>query len=99
MALARVKRFNLRFRAKHYAGDSSVTAVPNGEGEGALPILDPRRSSAFMELDHVASNFRSSFPSHFRNPIMQDVLVDNHLYTACLMPLAFVSSLHFCRQS
>lgn len=39
-----------------------------------------------MELDHVASAFRESFPTHLREPIVNNV-VDNQLYTACLMPL------------
>ncbi|KAH8835150.1 hypothetical protein DL96DRAFT_1573039 [Flagelloscypha sp. PMI_526] len=91
--LSRVKCFNLRFRAKHYAGDLSVTA-PATEGETLLPSMDPRGSPAFMELDHIASNFRSSFPAALRTPIIQDALVDNHLYTACLMPLAATIILH-----
>jgi len=82
---AHVKTFNLRFRARHFAGDASVTSSYNDSTE---PI-DPRGSQAFIELDHIVSSFRASFPSHLRNPITDNV-VDNHLYTACLMPHVWV---------
>ncbi|EKM83798.1 hypothetical protein AGABI1DRAFT_66768 [Agaricus bisporus var. burnettii JB137-S8] len=88
--IARVKVFNTRFRARHYAGD---TAVTNIRGDNISERYDPRGSSAFIELDHVASSFRSSFPSHLRNPISNNV-VDNHLYTASLMPHVATIVLH-----
>ena len=50
---------------------------------------DPRGSAAFIELDHIVSSFRDSFPSHLKDPIVDNV-VDNHLYTACLTSLAWV---------
>ncbi|KAJ3570257.1 hypothetical protein NP233_g4533 [Leucocoprinus birnbaumii] len=84
--ISRVKAFNTRFRARLHAGDSSVT---NSESEDH----DPRGSPAFIELDHITSSFRSSFPSHLRNPIMDNV-VDNHLYTACLVPYVAAIVLH-----
>jgi hypothetical protein len=65
--------------------------------------VDPRGAAAFIELDHIASSFRASFPPHLRNPI-KDSIVDSQLYTACLMPLVYVSvlnllfmSYHNCR--
>lgn len=84
--ISRVKVFNTRFRARRHAGDSSVTNFQSDDH-------DPRGSSAFIELDHIASSFRSSFPSHLRNPIVDNV-VDNHLYTACLMPYVATIVLH-----
>ncbi|KXN89934.1 hypothetical protein AN958_04938 [Leucoagaricus sp. SymC.cos] len=88
--ISRVKVFNTRFRARHYAGDSAVT---NFQGGNPSERYDPRGSSAFIELDHISSSFRSSFPSHLRNPIIDNV-VDNHLYTACLMPYVATIVLH-----
>lgn len=81
---ARVKAFNLRFKSKYFAGDPSVVNIhlPQ-ETEGPA---DPRGAVAFIELDHIASSFRASFPPHFRNPI-NDNVVDSQLYTTCLMPL------------
>ena len=82
--VARVKDFNMRFRAKHFAGDPSVTISPD---ESLLhDPIDPRGSPAFIELDHTISSFnRSSFPPHLRNALAEGVL-DNHLYTAFLLP-------------
>lgn len=80
---AQVKTFNLRFRARHFAESVTVASMYNLP-QTAEPI-DPRGSPAFIELDHIVSSFRASFPSHLRNPI-NDNVVDNHLYTACLMP-------------
>ncbi|KAF9452679.1 hypothetical protein P691DRAFT_179047 [Macrolepiota fuliginosa MF-IS2] len=88
--ISRVKVFNTRFRARHYAGD---TAVTNIQSDNRSERFDPRGSSAFIELDHIASSFRSSFPSHLRNPIADNV-VDSHLYTACLMPHLATIVLH-----
>lgn len=45
-----------------------------------------------MELDHIASSFRASFPSHLKDPVRDTV--DNHLYTACLMPHVAIIVLH-----
>jgi len=78
---AKVKSFNSRFRAKHYAKDPAVLnpyaeAQPSGR-------IDPRGSVAFIELDHTAASFRESFRS--REPIVDNV-VDNQLFTTCLMP-------------
>jgi hypothetical protein len=51
---------------------------------------DPRRTSGFIEIDHIALMFRQSFPLHLRNPI-RDGGVDSHLYTASLMPYLCVN--------
>jgi hypothetical protein len=85
--MSRVKVFNHRFRARHFAGDAAVSCVQTQcDDESSPDKVDPRGSPAFMELDHLVSSFRGTFPSHLRNPIVDNV-VDNHLYTACLMPL------------
>lgn len=94
---SQVKTFNLRFRARHFAGDKSVLN-PNNFSNMQKPTdpsqnVDPRGSQAFMELDHIISSFSSSFPSHLKNPI-QGNIVDNHLYTACLMPHVSAIILH-----
>ncbi|KAF9015250.1 hypothetical protein BDQ17DRAFT_1340740 [Cyathus striatus] len=89
--LSQVKAFNLRFRAKHFAGDASV-ATAYGDHQSSDRV-DPRGSQAFIELDNIVSSFRASFPSHLRSPIVNNV-VDNHLYTACLMPHVATIVLH-----
>lgn len=50
---------------------------------------DPRRTPGFIEIDHVTSMFRQSFPLHLRNPI-RDGRVDSHLYSASLIPHLYV---------
>ncbi|KAF6766288.1 hypothetical protein DFP72DRAFT_866120 [Ephemerocybe angulata] len=80
--VSKIKTFNARFRSKHFSGDNSV--VPP-EALGNEPV-DPRGSQAFIELDQIVSSFnRNNFPPHLRNPILDNV-VDNHLYTAFLLP-------------
>jgi hypothetical protein len=78
--IAQVKSFNIRFRSRHFAGDAYYIG-------NKTSVNDPRESPAFMELDHIVSSFRASFPSHLRNPIVGNV-IDNHLYTAFLTSLA-----------
>ncbi|KAJ2928849.1 hypothetical protein H1R20_g8248, partial [Candolleomyces eurysporus] len=90
--VSRTKAFNMRFRAKHFAGDSSVVG-PVDEFQ-AQDSVDPRGSPAFIELDHLASSFnRANFPQHLRTPITDNV-VDNHLYTAFLLPHVATIILH-----
>ncbi|KAF8168005.1 hypothetical protein B0H34DRAFT_683893 [Crassisporium funariophilum] len=91
--LSQVKAFNMRFRSKHFAGDASVTTLYPDTLQSANDPVDPRGSAAFIELDHVVSSFQASFPRHLRNPIMDNV-VDNHLYTTCLMPHIATIVLH-----
>ncbi|CAA7266537.1 unnamed protein product [Cyclocybe aegerita] len=91
--ISRVKAFNLRYRSKHFAGDSTVaTLYPDAPQDSTDPV-DPRGSAAFIELDHVAASFHASFPTRLRSPI-KDNIVDNHLYAACLMPLVCTIILH-----
>lgn len=90
--LSHVKTFNMRFRSRHFAGDSAVTSPYNDVVQSSDPV-DPRGSQAFIELDHVVSSFRESFPSHLRNPIVDNV-VDNHLYTTCMMSHVATIILH-----
>jgi hypothetical protein len=79
--ISRVKTFNLRFRARHFAGDATVSNEYQTSSERA----DPRGSQAFIELDCTIDSFTSTFPGRCRNPIMNNI-VDSHLYTAWLMP-------------
>jgi hypothetical protein len=83
---AKVKSFNSRFKSKHFAGDASFMMYTDNT-TSVNNHADPRGSAAFIELDHIVSSFRVSFPNHLRDPIVDNV-VDNHLYTACLASLA-----------
>jgi len=98
--LSRVKSYNLRFRAKRFMGDPAfLYAATYAEvwekdsDEARDGINDARRTSGFIEIDHIASMFRSSFPLHLRHPI-RDGSVDSHLYTASLMPHLAIILLH-----
>jgi hypothetical protein len=97
MLLSRVKAYNLRFRSKRFMGDPAFTyastyaeAWEKVGDEAQDKSADPRRTSGFIEIDHIASMFRQSFPLYLRNPI-RDGSVDSHLYTACLTPHLCVS--------
>ncbi len=90
--LSRVKSFNLRFRARRFMGDPAYIYSPmyaevwEKDSDEALDVTaDPRRTPVFIEIDHIASMFRQSFPLHLRNPI-RDGRLDSHLYSASLMP-------------
>ncbi|KAI9513029.1 hypothetical protein F5148DRAFT_462319 [Russula earlei] len=98
--LSRVKAFNLRFRARRFVGDpafmyaSTYAEVWEKDSDEARDgAADPRRTSGFIEIDHITSMFRQSFPLHLRNPI-RDGGVDSHLYTACLIPHLAIILLH-----
>lgn len=99
MLLSRVKVYNLRFRSKRFVGDPAFTyASTYAEAwekvdEGKDKAADPRRTAGFLEIDHIASMFRQSFPLYLRNPI-RDSSVDSHLYTACLTPHLAIILLH-----
>ncbi|KAH8982587.1 hypothetical protein EDB92DRAFT_1893745 [Lactarius akahatsu] len=100
MLLSRVKVYNLRFRSKRFVGDPAFTyastyaeAWEKVGDEGKDKAADPRRTSGFLEIDHIASMFRQSFPLYLRNPI-RDSSVDSHLYTACLTPHLAIILLH-----
>lgn len=84
--LSRVKNFNLRYRARRFAKD--LDYIPTANAPVRLPnsdMLDPRSTPAFIEVENLVSNFRSSFPPDLRNPINGNV-VDVHLFTACTIP-------------
>lgn len=84
MFAAKIKSFNMRFRARHYAGDPSVAT--HLDDTSIYDPVDPRGSPAFQELDHLVSSFnRSNFPDHLKNPIVNGI-VDNHLYAAFMLP-------------
>ncbi|KAH9162760.1 hypothetical protein EDB89DRAFT_1860500 [Lactarius sanguifluus] len=100
MLLSRVKVYNLRFHSKRFVGDPAFTyastyaeAWEKVGDEGKDKAADPRRTSGFLEIDHIASMFRQSFPLYLRNPI-RDSSVDSHLYTACLTPHLAIILLH-----
>ncbi|KAF5375247.1 hypothetical protein D9758_000182 [Tetrapyrgos nigripes] len=78
--MSKVKTFNLRFRAKHFAGEDASSAPSPYIDE---PI-DPRRSQAFVDLDQIASNFLALLPPDFKDPIQNDV-VDSTLFSAIAM--------------
>lgn len=90
--VSRVKAFNLRFRSRHFAGDTAVACTFTDNSQSPDPV-DPRGSPAFQELDSFVSAFKASFPSHLRTPILNNV-VDNHLYTAFLIPHVAAIVLH-----
>ncbi|TFY63443.1 hypothetical protein EVJ58_g3264 [Rhodofomes roseus] len=91
MILSRVKNFNMRFRSRHHSGEPSAQIIdipipqpqpqafkysgPDGE-----PI-DPRQTTAFVQLDQLTTAFKSSFPVHLRNPAKEQI--DPHLFAAC----------------
>lgn len=84
--LSKVKVFNLRYRARYFAKDLDYTPTTNlPEGLSSSDVMDPRSTPAFIEVDNLVSNFRSSFPPDLRNPINGNV-VDVHLFTACTIP-------------
>jgi hypothetical protein len=94
--LSRVKAFNVRFRVKRFLGDPAYICSPTysevwekDSDEAHDVIDDPRRTPGFIEIDHIASMFRQSFPLYLRNPI-RDGCVDSHLYSASLMPHVYV---------
>lgn len=96
MLLSRVKTFNLRFRARRFMGDPAYIDSPTysevweKDSDKARVNADPRRTPGFIEIDHIASMFRQSFPLHLRNPI-RDGCVDSHLYSASLIPHVYVN--------
>jgi hypothetical protein len=97
MLLSRVKAFNLRFRAKRFMGDPAYIYSPTyaevweKDSDKARNVTaDPRRTPGFIEIDHIASMFRQSFPMHLRDPI-RDGCVDSHLYSASLIPHLYVN--------
>ncbi|THV04844.1 PDT-domain-containing protein [Dendrothele bispora CBS 962.96] len=68
------------FRARHYAGeDASSSPVVD-----ANEPIDPRRSTAFIELDRTTSNFLLLFPPQLKSPIQGNV-VDPTLFAAIFM--------------
>jgi hypothetical protein len=91
LLISKVKSFNLRYRSRYYAGDPAVLSPASQDGQAEDPVsgVDPRRSPAFIELDYLLSEFKASFPAHFRHPIKNNVL-DVDLYTAFLTPLVYV---------
>lgn len=96
MLLSHVKNFNIRVRGRYFSGDPAVYPPYAKMGPGGrfdTEKWDPRDSPAFQELDHIATNFRQSFPNHLRNPI-QDDLVDSYLFSTCSASFLCVPALY-----
>ncbi|KAF5390304.1 hypothetical protein D9757_002838 [Collybiopsis confluens] len=91
LLLSKVKTFNSRFRAKHFAGD----------GEGNLSYntfradepVDPRNTMAFIDLDGTVTSFIATFPTHLRNPVI-DGKMDCTLFAALIMSHVAMIILH-----
>jgi hypothetical protein len=89
--LSKVKTFNLRFRAKHFSGDS----------EGSLSYntfrpdepIDPRNTMAFIELDGTVTEFITTFPPHLRNPVTAEKM-DCTLFAALVTSQVAMVVLH-----
>ena len=81
MLLSRVKRFNVRYKGRFYAGDADMYS-PSGVMCESLQDLDPRDSPAFLDVDLLVSSFYNAIPSQMRNPIEEGTL-DCYMYTVC----------------
>lgn len=82
--MSKVKCFNIRFRARNFAGDPKMT-VPGMGADRSAQYLDPRQTEGFREVDNLVSCFVESFPRHLKDPV-QGGVVDPHLLLACLAP-------------
>ncbi|KAK7058877.1 hypothetical protein VNI00_001501 [Paramarasmius palmivorus] len=76
-----VKTFNMRFKARHFTGEESVTSDVRANPDDPI---DPRKTLTFIELDRILSAYLSSFPVHLRNPV-QSGIVDCNLVAATLI--------------
>jgi len=84
IVMSRVKCFNLRFRARNFAGDPKMT-IPGVGADRSAQYIDPRATEGFQEVDTLVNSFVDSFPRHLRDPV-QGGVVDPHLLLACLAP-------------
>ncbi|KAK1232709.1 hypothetical protein PQX77_004185 [Marasmius sp. AFHP31] len=87
--VSKVKTFNLRCRARHVAGEESITSVETGLDQ---PV-DLRKTLSFIELDRIVSEFLSTFPPSLRHPIQQGT-VDCNLTVALALPHLTTIILH-----
>ena len=86
--MSKVKVFNLRFRARHFAGDPDVLPPPESliSNDDAIQYyVDPRDSKGFKEIDYLVCSFVDSFPKEYRDPTRGGNL-DIHLLLAILVP-------------
>ena len=85
--MSKVKNFNVRFRARHFAGDPGVMVSPDSfvGDDLAQYYVDPRETTCFKGIDHLASSFVPSFPREYQDPIRGGV-VDVQLLVAILAP-------------
>jgi len=82
MLLSFIKSFNHRYEIKSSLGDPSFLPVRDFvQGYGGQS--DIRSSPAFSEVEQLLLSFRSSFPSHLKDPFANG-MVDSHLYTTFL---------------
>ncbi|KZT01965.1 uncharacterized protein LAESUDRAFT_443524 [Laetiporus sulphureus 93-53] len=93
MLLSRVKNFNIRFRARYYAGDPSVTVHTTIGETDCMQPKDIRNTPAFFELNGLVTDFQNSFPTNLRHPV-QNNLVNPHLFAAFTAPLLAHILLH-----
>lgn len=90
LLVSKVKLFNLRFRAKCYAGDPKMSLNQTVSPIGQLPEdIDPRQTEGFKEIDVLVHSFVDSFPRDFKDPV-KDGVVDAHLLVACISPNVYV---------
>lgn len=89
--MSKVKCFNLRFRAKNFAGDPQMQTPSNNlhPHQQTQAYIDPRESEGFKEIDSLVSAFVSSFPRGWNDPV-RDGIVDVHMLLACVAPNVFV---------
>lgn len=88
VVMSRVKTFNLRFRARNYAGDPMMVPPPGSaasEQPSTAQYIDPRETQGFKEVDTLVDQFIPSFPRHLRDPVGENGL-DIHLLLAHLAP-------------
>lgn len=98
--MSRVKTFNLRFRAKNYAGEPAMVSpitVHNVEHSSSAQYIDPRETYGFKEIDNLVQSFVPSFPRGLRDTT-RDGVVDIHLLLAILAPnmcVSIISMIYF----
>lgn len=85
--MSKVKCFNLRFRARNFAGDTLMRTPMNAMDlqQQSPPYIDPRESIGFKEIDELVSAFIPSFPRNLRRPVNGGI-VDVHLLLAFISP-------------
>lgn len=82
--------FNLRFRARNFAGDPKMCLKqPDMPIDQQPQYIDPRQTEGFKEVDQIVHSFVDSFPRDLKDPV-KDGVVDIHLLIACIAPNVYV---------